>query len=145
MPVLKQNIDDQENIPDFDDDIAALVQASLVPVPTKKPPMIVEQIGAATYPSTVNTDPKHSGVPDFPSPPVMKKNITTKSFSTVRGVSNNSNHFNIHANDNDSDLNNRIIGITCAIFVGLVVSLAVLLMFVIKKFRKIDVINNYKG
>ncbi|XP_022176167.1 uncharacterized protein LOC111037741 [Myzus persicae] len=142
VPVLKQTVDEQENISDFDDDIAAEVAAA---VATAKTPLQLSQEEKASL--SDQWGPRHSGVPDFlPPPPVLKKNFTTKLFSPVEGVNNHSNHYNIHAVNNDSDVNNSVIGLICAIALLGVLGLSLLMMFVLRNIiRNTDVFKNYKG
>lgn len=143
VPVIKQNPDDdQENISDFDDDIAAEVAAA---VATAKSPVMTTQLDAMTSRSTMDSLAPQHEVTDFLQPPGLKKNTTTNSFLLSRGVSNNSNHFIVHAGYNDSYWNNGIIGIICVIVVVCVISLSLLMMFVLKMIvSQSNVISNYK-
>lgn len=145
VPVLKQTIDDQENIADFDDDIAAEVVAAVVPV--KSLEITTQQNTVSSGSSGSFSDswsPRHSGVPDFIPSPSLKKNITTNSISATRGVNNISNNFNNYADNNDNGTN--VIGIICTVVVLCVVGLSLLMIFVLRAiFRKYDVFRNYKG
>jgi len=143
-PMLKRTVDDQENISDFDDDIAAEVAAAMA---TAKTPVLVTQEGAVTMSS--EWAPRHSGVPDFsPPPPVLQKrnSTSTNSYSPVQGVDNLSNQYTTHTANNDSDLSISKIGIICAIVGLCVLGLSVLMVFVLKNIiNDTDVFSNYKG
>jgi len=145
VPVLKQTIDDQENIADFDDDIAAEVAAAIA---TAKSPAMTHQDPPRNHQDTVSSEssgsPIHSGVPDFLPPPSLKKNITTNSILATRGVNNNSNSYNNQADNNDSG--STMIGIICTIIVLCIVGLSLLMTIVLRAMiRKYDVFRNYKG
>ncbi|XP_060858832.1 uncharacterized protein LOC132936158 isoform X2 [Metopolophium dirhodum] len=131
VPVLKQTIDDQENIADFDDDIAAEVAAAVATA--KSPVMTTHQDTVSSGSSGSLSDswsPRHSGVPDFLPPPSLKKNFTTNSILATRGVNNNSNSYNNQADNNDSG--STMIGIICTIVVLCIIGLSLLMMIVLR-------------
>jgi len=134
VPVLKQTIEDQENIADFDDDIAAEVAAA---VATAKLPVITIQ------PPTGS--PQHSGVPDFGPPPSLKKNnITTNPSLETRGANNNNNSYNSLADNNDHGPS--LLGIICIIAVFCIFSMSILMAIVLKIIiHKYHVLRNFKG
>ncbi|XP_029343561.1 serine/threonine-protein kinase pakG-like isoform X2 [Acyrthosiphon pisum] len=139
VPVLKQTIDDQENITDFDDDIAAEVAAAVATA--KSPAMTTQQDTVSSRSSgsfSESWSPRHSGVPDFLPPPSPKKNITTNPILATRGVNNNSNIYNNQANnqaDNQADNNDggsTMIGLICTLVVMCIIGLSLLTMIVIR-------------
>ncbi|XP_025202245.1 uncharacterized protein LOC112599533 [Melanaphis sacchari] len=126
-PIMKQTTYDQENIGDFDDDIAAEVAAASATA--KSLPMLDQQNFESSW------TPRHGGVPDFVPPPTLQKDNDSYLPSYVN---------NNYVND-DSGINNWMIGITCAIVVASIVGLSLLIMSVFKIIRKSDIFRNYKS
>ncbi|KAF0769062.1 Uncharacterized protein FWK35_00021257 [Aphis craccivora] len=124
---MKLSTDDQENIGDFDDDIAAEVRAAAATA--KSIPMSDQKNAKSPW------APRHDGVPEFVPPPVLQKDND----SYLPNYANNN-----YIND-DAVMNNWMIGITCAIVLACLVGLSLLIMSVVRIIRKSDVFKNYKG
>jgi hypothetical protein len=126
-PVVKQTTDDQKvtHTGDFDDDIAAEVAAAIATA--KSHPMHDQHSGSSGAPS-------HGGVPDFVPPPVLQKDNDSYLSSYV-----NNNFLN-----EDNDVNNWMLGITCAIIIACIVGLTLLIMSALRMIRRSDVFRNYQ-
>lgn len=124
---MKLSTDDQENIGDFDDDIAAEVRAAAATA--KSIPMSDQKNAKSPW------APRHDGVPEFVPPPVLQKDND----SYLPNYANNN-----YIND-DAVMNNWMIGITCAIVLACLVGLSLLIISVVRIIRKSDVFKNYKG
>jgi len=127
-PVVKQTTDDLQKVThtgDFDDDIAAEVAAAIATA--KSHPMHDQHSGSSWA-------PRHGGVPDFVPPPVLQKDNDSYLSSYV-----NNNFLN-----EDNDINNWMLGITCAIVIACIVGLTLLIMSALRMIRRSDIFRNYQ-
>lgn len=140
-PLNKRIPDDPENIGDFDDDIAAEVAAAMA---TAKTPVMLNQQETAS-----SLNPHHSGIPDFEPSPTSQKDNDTYSAShhqhnqqSTKPLQSTPSLVNDFSN-NDSGINDWILGLTCTFVFMCVVGIPFLV--VRRVIREADVLNNYKG